>query len=229
MLIGAFALVLAVALALASHRKNDEGRHSPVVAATPPGQFVAGGGAARRREARRLGRPIGDQPLAFQRPSEAGDELQPTVGPFVASDSRRLRVFWVNGQRHELFLMRTEDDLLCLLTRASDGLMGGGCNPTSGPVAGKDIVWHRAQRGGPSLSTITSLIVAGFASSRVERLEYVDSQNGAHALALGRDNEFVRAYAVGDGPETVPVALIAYGRDGSVVERIDLPAADRSD
>jgi hypothetical protein len=112
------------------------------------------------------------------------------------------------------------------LVRSSDGLTGVDCNPSDRPFAGRNIVWQRGVRGGPAFSTITEIVVSGIVTDRVKRLEYVDMLDRRRVLSLGRDKEFVHSYVRGDSPEELPVALIAYGSNDSVIERVDLPAAN---
>jgi hypothetical protein len=121
-----------------------------------------------------------------------------------------------------VYIAKTADgSMTCIWdTDRLRGFKGGGCNDSRDFFAGRPFVMSLAYDGGPSVEKVSDARIVGVVTDRVARVEVLNSAGEATAVQLTTDRAFAHVVPVNELQRGIsPVAVIAYGSDGSELDR----------
>jgi hypothetical protein len=167
-----------------------------------------------------------ESPRAFGRPATPGDVIPSTarrLGALTDGESRLVvRFVSASGTNRGLYVTKTEDgSMICIWdTNLFNGRKGGGCNPSADFFAGRAFAMSLAYDGGPDVAGVTDARIVGVVTDEVARLDVVNSSGTNRRVAITADRGFAYVVPPGELKRGVgPEAVIAYDRDGHVIDR----------
>lgn len=169
-----------------------------------------------------------EQPQAFARARTAEDAPVHHVPEFDEADVRLVATGQLrDGSTGTLYMSRTPQRRTCLVFLNAFGGGGGGCNTTDDPFVRRDVFWTAVFVGGPEIVDMSSYVIVGTATARVQRLEVADTAGTEYAVPLSDDRAFlfeepVAALRSGARPAT----LRAYGAGGRLLDTLALFGAN---
>lgn len=167
----------------------------------------------------------GAQPRAFARPMSQSDIPAHVVPELEAAAVRRVAMRRLpDGSTANLYISRTPRGMTCLVYFQRTGASGGGCNTTEAPFAASgSVFWTSVFSGGPEVADMTSYIITGVVTDRVDRVEITDTAETVHAVDVSPDRGFIHeqpADALGTGAR--PQVLRTFDRGGHVLDTVPL-------